>query len=85
MAAAGLVPDEDVADAGVDECVIGREVGAAGKSEDDVHALRLQTCHQRIDRSHRNDSEGEPPTWARRYILGGIAVVVVLVAVWTIG
>jgi HlyD family secretion protein len=32
----------------------------------------------RIDRSHRNDSEGEPPKWARRYILGGIGVVVVL-------
>jgi HlyD family secretion protein len=32
----------------------------------------------RIDRSHRNDSEGEPPKWARRYILGGIGVVVLL-------
>jgi len=32
----------------------------------------------RIDRSHRNDSEGEPPAWARRYIVGGIAVVVLL-------
>ena len=32
----------------------------------------------RIDRSHRHDSEGEPPAWARRYILGGIAVVVLL-------
>ena len=32
----------------------------------------------RIDRSHRNDSEGEPPKWASRYILGGIGVVVVL-------
>ena len=29
----------------------------------------------RIDRSHRQDSGGEPPKWARRYILGGIAVV----------
>jgi HlyD family secretion protein len=32
----------------------------------------------RIDRSHGNDSEGEPPAWARRYIVGGIAVVVLL-------
>ncbi len=32
----------------------------------------------RIDRSHRNDSDGEPPKWARRYILGGIGVVVLL-------
>jgi len=45
--------------------------------------MALDTKHEdlqslRIDRSHRNDSEGEPPTWARRYILGGIAVVVFL-------
>jgi HlyD family secretion protein len=45
--------------------------------------MALDTKHEdlqslRIDRSHRNDSEGEPPAWARRYILGGIAVVVVL-------
>jgi HlyD family secretion protein len=32
----------------------------------------------RIDRSPRKDSEGEPPAWARRYILGGIGVVVLL-------
>ena len=32
----------------------------------------------RIDRSHRNDSDGEVPGWARRYILGGIAIVVLL-------
>jgi HlyD family secretion protein len=38
---------------------------------DDLQSLR-------IDRSHRQDSEGEPPKWARRYILGGIAVVVLL-------
>ena len=30
----------------------------------------------RIDRSQRGDSGGEPPAWARRYILIGIAVVV---------
>jgi HlyD family secretion protein len=45
--------------------------------------MALDTKHQdlqslRIDRSHRDDSGGEPPAWARRYILGGIAVVVVL-------
>lgn len=38
---------------------------------DDLQSLR-------IDRSHRTSSEGEPPKWARRYILGGIAVVVLL-------
>ena len=32
----------------------------------------------RIDRSQRGDSAGEPPTWARRYILGGVALVVLL-------
>jgi HlyD family secretion protein len=45
--------------------------------------MAIDTKHEdlqslRIDRSHRNDSEGEPPAWARRYILGGIAVVVLL-------
>ena len=37
------------------ERVVGREVGAAGQAEDDVHALRLQTFHQRIDRAHLAD------------------------------
>src|ERR1700729_293794 len=32
----------------------------------------------RIDRTQRGDSGGEPPAWARRYILGGISVVVLL-------
>jgi HlyD family secretion protein len=32
----------------------------------------------RIDRSSRGSSEGEPPAWARRYILIGVAVVAVL-------
>jgi len=45
--------------------------------------MAIDTKHEdlqslRIDRSHRNDSEGEPPAWARRYIVGGIAVVVLL-------
>ena len=35
----------------------------------------------RIDRSQRGDSGGEPPAWAQRYILIGIAVVVLLGAV----
>ncbi len=38
---------------------------------DDLQSLR-------IDRSHRSDSDGEPPKWAKRYILGGIAIVVLL-------
>jgi HlyD family secretion protein len=32
----------------------------------------------RIDRSQRGDNGGEPPAWARRYIVAGIAVVVLL-------
>jgi HlyD family secretion protein len=38
---------------------------------DDLQSLR-------IDRSHRTSSDGEPPKWASRYILGGIAIVVLL-------
>jgi len=41
---------------------------------DDLQSLR-------IDRSERGDGGGEPPAWARRYIIGGIALVVVLGAV----
>lgn len=45
--------------------------------------MAIDTKHEdlqslRIDRSHRSDSDGEPPVWARRYILIGIAVVVLL-------
>lgn len=45
--------------------------------------MAIDTKHEdlqslRIDRSRRDDSEGEPPAWARRYIVGGIAVVVLL-------
>src|ERR1700722_282488 len=41
--------------------------------------MPIDTKHEdlqslRIDRSQRSDSGGEPPAWARRYILGGIAV-----------
>lgn len=32
----------------------------------------------RIDRSHRGNGDGEAPAWARRYIIIGISVVVVL-------
>jgi HlyD family secretion protein len=32
----------------------------------------------RIDRSQRGDSGGDPPAWARRYILAGIAIVLLL-------
>ncbi len=32
----------------------------------------------RIDRTARTGGEGEPPVWARRYILIGIAVLVLL-------
>lgn len=32
----------------------------------------------RIDRTQRTNGEGEPPAWARRYILGGIALIAFL-------
>jgi HlyD family secretion protein len=45
--------------------------------------MAIDTKHQdlqslRIDRSARGNGGGEPPAWARRYILGGIALVVLL-------
>jgi len=45
--------------------------------------MSIDTKHEdlqslRIDRSHQDDSGGEPPVWARRYIMVGIAVVVLL-------
>src|ERR1019366_3611791 len=45
--------------------------------------MAIDTKHEdlqslRIDRTQRGDSGGEPPAWARRYILGGVAVVVLL-------
>ncbi|HTS38645.1 MAG TPA: efflux RND transporter periplasmic adaptor subunit [Candidatus Solibacter sp.] len=45
--------------------------------------MAIDTKHEdlqslRIDRSQRSDNGGEPPAWARRYILVGIAVVVLL-------
>ena len=45
--------------------------------------MAIDTKHEdlqnlRIDRTQRGDSGGEPPAWARRYILGGIAVVALL-------
>ena len=48
--------------------------------------MAIDTKHEdlqslRIDRTQRGDSGGEPPAWARRYIIAGIAVVVLLGAV----
>ena len=45
--------------------------------------MGIDTKHEdlqslRIDRSQRGDSGGEPPAWARRYILVGIALVALL-------
>lgn len=45
--------------------------------------MAIDTKHEdlqslRIDRSQRGDTGGEGPTWARRYIIGGIALVLVL-------
>ncbi len=45
--------------------------------------MALDTKHQelqnlRIDRSQRGDNGGDPPAWARRYIIGGISLVLLL-------
>ena len=45
--------------------------------------MAIDSKHQdlqslRIDRSQRSDTPGEPAQWARRYILGGIAIIVFL-------
>jgi HlyD family secretion protein len=45
--------------------------------------MAMDTKHEdlqslRIDRSQRGDNGGEPPAWARRYIIIGIAIVVLL-------
>src|ERR1700739_2987502 len=44
---------------------------AIDTKHDDLQSLR-------IDRSQRGDSGAEPPAWARRYIIAGLSVVVVL-------
>ena len=46
------------------------DIGPVDTKHDDLRSLR-------IDRSLR-DGGGEPPAWSRRFILGGIAVVVLL-------
>ncbi len=45
--------------------------------------MAIDTKHEdlqslRIDRSQRTDNSGEPPAWARRYIIGGIVLIIVL-------
>lgn len=45
--------------------------------------MAIDTKHEdlqnlRIDRSQRGDNGGEAPAWARRYIIGGVALVLVL-------
>ena len=44
---------------------------AIDTKHDDLQSLR-------IDRSQRGDRGGDPPQWAQRYILGGVAIVVLL-------
>jgi hypothetical protein len=58
VARAGLVPDEDMMDVRIDEGVVGRKVGATRISEYDVHALRLQALHDRVDCTH----SAQPPS-----------------------
>ena len=45
--------------------------------------MAIDTKHEdlqslRIDRTQRSDNSGEPPAWARRYIIIGVAIVVLL-------
>ena len=45
--------------------------------------MAIDTKHEdlqslRIDRSERGSGSGEPPDWARRYIIGGVGLVVLL-------
>ncbi len=45
--------------------------------------MAIDTKHEdlqslRIDRTQRGESGGEPPTWARRFIIGGVAIVALL-------
>lgn len=47
---------------------------AIDTKHDDLQSLR-------IDRTQRGDNGGEPPAWARRYIIGGLALVVLLGAI----
>src|SRR5439155_14859572 len=44
--------DQHVADAGVVEGIVGREVRAAGQAEYVLDTLRLQTFHESVGRSH---------------------------------
>jgi len=46
------------------------DLGSADTKHDDLRSLR-------IDHSLR-DGGGEPPAWSRRFILGGVAMVVLL-------
>lgn len=43
-----------------------------------IDAKHHDLASLRIDRSQRTNGEGEPPAWAKRYILGGIALIVIL-------
>ena len=52
MTSAGLVAYEDVPDARVDECVVGRKVRAAGIPEYDVNAFGLEALHDGVDGTH---------------------------------
>src|SRR5205085_8392250 len=52
VTAAGLVPDQDVADARVVEGVVRREVGTARQPEYDVDPFRLEALHQGVDCAH---------------------------------
>ena len=52
MPAARLVADEDMADAGVEECVVGRKIRPAGEAEYDVDTFGLQAFHQSVNGAH---------------------------------
>ena len=52
VAAALLVADLDVVEVGVDEGVVGRQVGPAGDAEDVLDTLGLEDLHQCVGGSH---------------------------------
>jgi hypothetical protein len=54
VAGARLVPHQDVADAGVQQGVVERQVGAAGHAEDGVDTGSLERGDQCVGAAHRS-------------------------------
>ena len=75
VAAALLVADLDVAEVGVDERVVGRQVGSAGDPEDVFDALGLEGFHQGVGGSHQtgDGTSGNVPAKAAGRTAGGVS------------